>query len=45
MTFTPDWFFWRPATLLTRYRSMRICASLAPCQPPKSLRQHVNVIS
>src|ERR1700757_1723391 len=26
-------------------RSMRICASLAPCQPSKSLRHLVNVIS
>src|SRR6202007_130200 len=41
----PDWFFWRLAALLARYRSMRICASLAPCQPSKSLRHLVNVIS
>src|SRR6202007_1470762 len=41
----PDWFFWRLAALLARYRSMRICASLAPCQPSKYPRHLVNVIS
>jgi hypothetical protein len=36
-----NWLFWWPATLLARYISMRICASLAPRQPPKSLRHPV----
>jgi hypothetical protein len=40
----PDLFFWRLAALLARYSSLRKCASLAPCHPPKSLRQLVNLI-
>ena len=40
----PDWFFWRLAALLTRYRSLRICASLAPGEPPKPLRHLATLI-
>jgi hypothetical protein len=32
------WFFWPLAALLVRCRSLRICASHAPCQRPKFLR-------
>ena len=35
----PDWLFWWRAALLARHRTLWLCSSVAPGQPPKFRRQ------